>query len=136
MSKLAEILRTGVATPANPAKVAGPERQISRNSDISRGAESNTHFDLMPSTPDAVKPIPGDFRAALVLGRLHVCCNCRYFDFAVEPSALGSCRRFDVGAWPFVPFWCTGFAPSHTPAAPAFFPDPDGTKARAKEYTK
>jgi len=78
-----------------------------------------------------------DFRAALVLGRLHVCCNCQQFTFsAADPGALGHCRRFNLEAAPFVPFWCAGFEASRSPAAPDYLPDPDAARARVKEYPK
>jgi hypothetical protein len=57
-----------------------------------------------------------DFRAALVLGRLHLCSNCQHFTFAADPVTPGYCARFDVDALPFVPFWCSGFLPSRVPA--------------------
>ena len=57
-------------------------------------------------------PRPSDFRAALMLGRLHVCCNCALFNFAPDPAGLGRCRHFGVEAWPFVPFWCSAFVAS------------------------
>ena len=68
-------------------------------------------------------PLPLDFRAALACGRLHVCCNCQQFKFAPDPGGLGHCGHFDVEAWPFVPFWCSGFAPDKTPVLPALAPD-------------
>lgn len=64
-----------------------------------------------------------DFRAALVFGRLHVCCNCQHFTFANDPSGLGHCQRFDAEAWPFaVQLWCSGFSPSETPILPELLP--------------
>ena len=76
------------------------------------------------------------WRAPLVLGRLHICCNCQLFAFAADPGALGHCRRFNLEAAPFLPFWCAGFEVSRTPPAPDYLPDPDGARARAKEYSK
>ena len=52
----------------------------------------------------------GDFREALMLGRLHVCCNCSAFTFGPIPAGVGHCQYFNVEAWPFVPFWCSRFA--------------------------
>jgi hypothetical protein len=75
------------------------------------------------------------YRAALLLGRLHVCCNCSTFVFDSN-GILGHCRRFNLEAAPFLPFWCSGFEVSRTPAAPGYLPDPDGARARSKEYTK
>lgn len=63
-----------------------------------------------------------DFREALLLGRLHVCCNCTAFAFGADPAGLGHCQRFNVEAWPFVPFWCSAFEPSRVPAAPEYLP--------------
>ena len=77
-----------------------------------------------------------DFWAALTLGRLMLCGNCARFNFGEEPAQLGHCRRFDVEAWPFVPFWCSGFELSATPAAAAYLPDPDGSRALSREYSK
>ena len=75
-----------------------------------------------------------DFRAALMLGRLHVCCNCGHFSFASHASAMGNCRRFNVEAWPFVPFWCSGFAASNTPAAPEYVADRISSKPMANAH--
>jgi hypothetical protein len=77
-----------------------------------------------------------DFRAAFVMGRLHLCGNCSRFIFGADPGALGHCQRFNLETAPFVPFWCAGFEVSRTPAAPDYLPDPDGARARAKEYLK
>lgn len=77
-----------------------------------------------------------DFREALCLGRLHVCCNCSQYTFGTEPSGLGHCRRFKTEAWPFVPFWCSGFEPGRAPVAPECLPDPDGARARIRERAK
>jgi hypothetical protein len=77
-----------------------------------------------------------DYRAALVLGRLHICCNCSSYRFGAVPAALGHCQRFDVEAWPFVPIWCSGFDASPSAVAPAFLPDPEGARARALELAK
>jgi len=76
------------------------------------------------------------YRAALLLGRLHVRCNCQQFAFSADPGGLGHCRRVNVEAAPFVPFWCAGFEPSRRSVAPDYLPDPDGARARAKEYWK
>lgn len=62
----------------------------------------------------------GDFRAALVVGRLHVCCNCSAFSFGADAAGVGHCERFNVDAWPFVPFWCSGFKAAIRPLAPDF----------------
>ncbi len=78
----------------------------------------------------------GSFRHALVLGRLHTCCNCSHFGFATDRGALGACRRYQVEAWAFVPFKCDGFEISRTPVAPELIPDPDGGAARSREYMK
>jgi hypothetical protein len=69
-----------------------------------------------------------DFRAALVLGRLHVCCNCAAFTFGSDPAGLGHCRRFTTEAAAFVPFWCAGFEGAVRPVAPDYLPDPDGKR--------
>jgi hypothetical protein len=77
-----------------------------------------------------------NYCAALLLGRLHLCGNCTSFQFAADPGELGQCKRFLTDTWPFVPFWCSGFQISSTPAAPAYLPDPDGARSGAKEYSK
>lgn len=77
-----------------------------------------------------------EYRAALVLGRLHVCGNCDAFQFRDDPAGLGRCSRFDSESWAFVPFQCGGFAIGATPAVPAYLPDPAGALARAREYGK
>lgn len=77
-----------------------------------------------------------EYRAALILLRLHVCGNCAAFQFGSDPASLGECLRFNVEAWPFVPFGCVGFEASRTPAAPDYLPDPAGARVRAKEYSK
>lgn len=80
-------------------------------------------------------PVLSDFRAALLLGRLHVCCNCHQFSFAAHASGMGNCRRFNVEAWPFVPFWCSGFQLSGAPVAPEFVPDRiSGKERRSAQY--
>ena len=71
-----------------------------------------------------------DFRVALMLGRLHVCCNCQQFEFADDPATLGYCQRFNAEAWPFVPFWCSGFQASRAVVAPEYLPRPDRTDVR------
>jgi hypothetical protein len=99
-------------------------------------AEASERRKAIKSTRDAATLGMEEFRAALVLGRLHVCCNCQQFTFGTHPGRFGHCRRFDLEAAPFVPFWCSGFEASGTPAAPDFLPDPEGARARAKEYSK
>lgn len=73
------------------------------------------------------------WRAALVLGRLVVCGNCNAFQFGADPAALGHCQRFDTEAAPFCPFPCEGFAPSETPTARDYLPDPDSARNWARE---
>jgi hypothetical protein len=84
---------------------------------------------------DAVSAL-SRYHNSLLLGKLHVCGNCRHFDFGPDPLEFGQCRRFSVEAWPFVPFWCAGFQASATPTAPAFLPDPDGRLALERELAK
>jgi len=55
------------------------------------------------------------YREALLLGRLHACANCRHFTHGPDLASLGHCQRFDVEAWPFVAFWCSGFQVSAAP---------------------
>lgn len=115
MSKLAEILRARRAPAAKPANSANPHAGpagISTISDISRRTPSHTHFEAL-----------SNHRAALSLGQLHICCNCAHFRFPIQDTAPGECGRFHLEAWPFVPFWCSGFTPSHAPVASEFLPD-------------
>jgi hypothetical protein len=65
-----------------------------------------------------------EFKAALRSGRLHVCCNCSAFVFGAAPAGIGRCRRFGVEAWPFVPFWCSGFQASLSPLVSNYLPEP------------
>ena len=76
------------------------------------------------------------WRAPLVLGHLHLCGNCAAFQFSPDPAGLGRCSRFNIEAAPFVPFWCAGFEVSRIATAPDYLPEPDGARARAKEYSK
>jgi hypothetical protein len=99
-------------------------------------SETSKAFATRRSAAVSAGPGMSDFGAALVLGRLHVCCNCRHFEFADEPSALGHCRQLGVESWPFVPFWCARFEASKTPVAPIFLHDPAGALACAKECAK
>jgi len=127
MSKLAEVLRARIAPakPANPANPQAGPAGISRISDISRGVLSHTRFEVL-----------SNYREALTLGRLHVCCNCAHFRFPIQDMAPGDCGRFNLEAWPFVPLWCSGFAPSNAPVVPEFLPDSDDVRAETREYAK
>jgi hypothetical protein len=99
-------------------------------------AEAAERRKAIKSACDAATPDMQDSRAALVLGHLQLCGNCTRFVFGTDPGGLGHCRRFNLEAAPFVPFWCAGFEASRTPAAPDYLPDPDGARAGAKEYLK
>lgn len=77
-----------------------------------------------------------EWRAALMLGRLVLCGNCSAFQFGADPTGFGHCQRFDTEAAPFCPSPCAGFAPSATPTAPAYLPDPDCAPNLAREYTR
>jgi hypothetical protein len=78
-----------------------------------------------------------DFRAALILGRLHLCGNCAHYSFGADPATSGSCELFGDGLMPFaMPFYCVKFVPSVAPVAPDYLPDPDGVRARAAAYPK
>jgi len=65
---------------------------------------------------------PREYFAALLLGRLSLCGNCAQFQFGEDPAALGQCTHFHCEAWPFVPFSCSEFKASPTPAAPEYLP--------------
>jgi hypothetical protein len=78
-----------------------------------------------------------DYRAALLLGRLHLCGNCVQFTFGPDIAGSGSCALFGDGLVPFaMPFYCSKFQASATPAAPSFLPDEDGTMAIERELAK
>jgi hypothetical protein len=65
----------------------------------------------------------GQYRTALLLGRLHLCGNCASFTFGLDPAGPGACTKFGDGPVPFAaPFWCSGFTPSRTPIAPELLP--------------
>jgi hypothetical protein len=88
---------------------------------------------------EAATPYMAEFRDALVLGRLVVCCNCLHFRWGADPAGIGQCERFKVEAFPFVPFCCSGFEPDLgfepelAPAAPEWLADPYGAQARLRE---
>jgi hypothetical protein len=72
-----------------------------------------------------------EYRAALILGRLHLCGNCSRYTFASDPASAGACAIHGDGLLAFaMPFGCRDFAASTTPAAPEYLPDPDGARAR------
>jgi hypothetical protein len=121
-------------TAANPAKPANERSTISSISNVSShppphdalfvSGISTISKPLQPSAPNPQSyPDKGDsrttsgaartwmaqFDAALKLGRLHVCCNCARFSFGIDRAGFGHCERFNIEAWPFVPFWCAGF---------------------------
>jgi hypothetical protein len=58
-----------------------------------------------------------EYRAALILGRLHLCANCAQFTFGSEPTR-GQCRLFGVEAIAFVPFQCPDYQVSASPTVP------------------
>jgi hypothetical protein len=76
-----------------------------------------------------------EWRAPLILGRLHLCGNCQQFTFGTDPAGLGTCALHGEAA-PFLPFDCPDFEVSAQPTAPADLPDMDGTRARARESAK
>lgn len=93
-------------------------------------------LDRRNETPYVIEnagPGLSDFRIALISGRLHVCCNCKQFDFASDPAGHGHCRRFGVEAAPFVPFWCSGFTPSMPLTLPGLAPSGQRTSASHSE---
>jgi hypothetical protein len=88
---------------------------------------------------EAATPYMAEFRDALVLGRLVVCCNCLHFRWGADPAGIGQCERFKVEAFPFIPFCCSGFEPDLgfepqlVAAAPEFLGDPYGARARLRD---
>lgn len=77
-----------------------------------------------------------EFKAALLLGRLHLCANCSHFIPGPGPLDIGHCQCFDVESFPLVPFECSGFRVSPKPQVPQLLPDPDGAGARHQQYAK
>ena len=81
-----------------------------------------------PAANPILAPVPAakavllEFRAALVTGRLQVCCNGKHYQFATDPAAMGQCRSLNESVWPFVPFVCSRFELSPTPAVRAVCP--------------
>ena len=69
------------------------------------------------------------YRVALLLGRLHVCGNCRHYVSSSDVVSNGHCARFNAEATPFIPFTCTDFDASSRPLAPAYTFDSDGSRA-------
>jgi len=128
MSKLAEALRTRIASAAKAANPANPQvgpAGISKISDISRGTLSLPHFEFL-----------SNYRVGLARGRLHVCCNCAHFRFPIQDTVAGDCGRSNLEAWPFVPFWCSGFTPSNASVAPEFLPNSEGVRDKTRRYAK
>jgi len=72
-------------------------------------AEAVDRAAAIRAATEAARPILAEYRAALVLGHLRMCCGCRYFAFGHDPVDLGSCQRFAAETAPFVPFRCGGF---------------------------
>ena len=81
-----------------------------RQSKFSPDTESPKHErrDAIVEALDAASL--ADFRSALVMGRLIVCGNCRWFAFGAELAGDGMCSHFGVDTAPFVPLTC-----SHSP---------------------
>jgi hypothetical protein len=63
---------------------------------------------------EAAAPTLREFKEALQCGRLVICGQCHYFDFAKDPQAIGQCRIHGE-SWPFVPFQCLQFMRRHKP---------------------
>jgi hypothetical protein len=64
----------------------------------------------------AAAPALRQFKEALEAGRLCICGQCFYFDFAKDPQAMGTCRLHG-DAWPFAPFTCLQFERRRKPEA-------------------
>jgi hypothetical protein len=74
------------------------------------------------------------WRAALVLGRLHLCGNCSRYTFGTDPASVGGCAVHGEGPLAFIPFHCPDFVVSCHPTLPAYVPDPDGGVTLVKAY--
>jgi hypothetical protein len=67
-----------------------------------------------------------EYRAALLLGRLHICGNCSRYSFGFDPAGPGTCFKHGEGLLAFrMPFQCSSFQASRTPAVPQYMPHPD-----------
>jgi hypothetical protein len=117
-----ESLPAKAATPATPATnvatvamshVAEGVDQRLRQPDFRRAVIAARDAAYLP-----------DFKHALQVGALHVCCNCAHYTFNADPAAPGQCRHFNVEAVPFMPFLpCSGFLVSGHPVAPNYLPE-------------
>lgn len=62
-----------------------------------------------------------EWRAPLVLGRLHLCGNCARHTFGADPGGLGTCAVHGEGLVAFaMPFHCPEFQASKAPSAPEY----------------
>jgi hypothetical protein len=132
-----DYLRVPAKRSETAANLANSANEDSTISSITSVSNSSAHIDVPPISgisiiskplrPNAPKPQSdsdkddsdttsgpprtwmAQFDAALRLGRLHVCSNCARFSFAIDRAGFGHCGRFNMEAWPFVPFWCVGF---------------------------
>jgi hypothetical protein len=73
---------------------------------------------LERNKPEIIKALsreaPADeFRAAIQLGCLHLCVNCKAFSARAGSRPDGWCCRFSVETWAELPLRCDGYEPTH-----------------------
>ena len=62
-----------------------------------------------------------EWRAALLVGRLHMCGNCGRYAFGTDPRGSGTCTMHGEGLLAFaMPFRCPDFAVAEAPLAPGY----------------
>lgn len=85
------------------------------------GAEARSQHAAVIAARDA--SMLAEFTRALEAGALQVCCNCRHFSFASDPTAPGQCAHYAEEVMAFVPFQCRAFARTRHPIAPMYLPE-------------
>jgi hypothetical protein len=135
MALLAELREQGVRVSADGETLtAGPRAVLTdgvrttirmHKAAIFRelAAEAMDREKAIAAARDAA-PLAG-YRAALILGRLHLCGNCSRYTFGQDPAGAGACSKHGDGLLAFaMPFDCRDFAVSAIPTAPAYLPEP------------
>ena len=133
MALLAELREQGVRVSAEGgALTAGPRSALTdavrttirmHKAAILRELAASA-ADREKATASARDAAPlGEYRAALVHGRLHLCGNCSRYSFGADPATAGTCALHGEGLLAFaMPFDCGDFEVSATPTAPAYLP--------------
>ncbi|HXQ31811.1 MAG TPA: hypothetical protein VN790_07605 [Steroidobacteraceae bacterium] len=98
----------GAFIVADPREALTPEAR-----DLIRAHKA----DLIATLAGSCFGLSAEFRAAVALGRLHLCGNCSRFAVGRNPTGPGHCVFFNIETWPYVPFNCSRFEVSPAPAA-------------------